>query len=223
VPATSARIPLTDRIFTRVGAQDNILAGESTFLVEMQEAANILNNATERSLILLDEVGRGTATFDGISIAWAIAEYLHQHIGAKTLFATHYHELTSLASTFPRVRNVQVEVREVGDTIVFTHRVVPGHSDHSFGIHVARMAGIPASVLTTANHVLAQLEGAQQQSRSSVDAPLATMSESAVGQLGMFEVRDDVIRARIAALDTNNLTPLQALQELNELKGMLDA
>jgi len=223
VPATSARVPLTDRIFTRVGAQDNILAGESTFLVEMQEAANILNNATERSLILLDEVGRGTATFDGISIAWAIAEYLHQNIGAKTLFATHYHELTSLASTFARVRNVQVEVREVGDTIVFTHRVIPGHSDHSFGIHVARMAGIPASVLTTANHVLAQLEGAQQQTRSSVEAPLAIPGDAAVGQLGMFEVRDDVIRARIAALDTNNLTPLQALQELNELKGMLDA
>ncbi|RPI67739.1 MAG: DNA mismatch repair protein MutS, partial [Ignavibacteriae bacterium] len=149
VPATRASIPLTDRIFTRVGAQDNIVAGESTFLVEMAEAANILNNATERSLILLDELGRGTATFDGISIAWAIAEYLHETIRAKTLFATHYHELTGLSDRFERVRNYQVEVRDVGDHILFTHKVVPGHTDHSFGIHVAQMAGLPSAVVQT--------------------------------------------------------------------------
>lgn len=225
VPATSARIPLTDRIFTRVGAQDNILAGESTFLVEMQEAANILNNATARSLILLDEVGRGTATFDGISIAWAIAEYLHEHVGAKTLFATHYHELTSLAATYPRIRNVQVEVREVDDSIVFTHRVVPGHSDHSFGIHVARMAGIPASVIATANVVLRRLEAGQEGTVGTSAAVRTTPQPQAdlMAQMQLFEVRDDSLRSAITALDIDTMTPLQALQKLQELKGQLDA
>ncbi|MCX6139703.1 MAG: DNA mismatch repair protein MutS, partial [Candidatus Kapabacteria bacterium] len=206
VPATSASIPLTDRIFTRVGAQDNIMAGESTFLVEMLESANILNNATDRSLILLDEVGRGTATFDGISIAWAIAEYLHEVVGAKTIFATHYHELTALANTFKRVENLQVEVREVGDEIVFTHRVIKGHSDHSFGIHVARMAGLPPAVLTTARSVLAQLESGQH---------------TPTGQISLFEVRDDELRDRVRQINVNNLTPLQAMQVLVELKDSI--
>jgi len=223
VPATSARIPLTDRIFTRVGAQDNILAGESTFLVEMQESANILNNATARSLILLDEVGRGTATFDGISIAWAIAEYLHEVTGAKTLFATHYHELTALADQFPRIHNHQVEVREVGDSIVFTHRVIPGHSDHSFGIHVARMAGLPPAVIGTARAVLDQLE---QGHHGPVDGGRAAAVErirlEEAGQLSMFEVRDDALRRKVQELDLDNMTPMQALKALSDLKGSLD-
>ena len=213
VPATSAEVPLTDRIFTRVGAQDNIVAGESTFLVEMQESANILNNATRKSLILLDEVGRGTATFDGISIAWAIAEYLHEVIGAKTIFATHYHELTALATQFSRVKNLQVEVREVGDEIVFTHRVVDGHSDHSFGIHVARMAGLPPSVLATARAVLVQLESGQH-------VPTEP-ARAGAGQISLFEVRDDGLRDRLRKLDVDNMTPLQAMQAIAELKGTL--
>lgn len=223
VPAASARIPRTDRIFTRVGAQDNIMAGESTFLVEMQEAANILHNATDRSLILLDEVGRGTATFDGISIAWAIAEYLHDTVGAKTIFATHYHELTSITETCPRVKNLQVEVREVGDTIVFTHRVTPGHSDHSFGIHVATMAGLPRSVVQRATQLLVSLEGEH------VQAPVLQRERqpsSSTGlttpQYSLFEVQDDALRSRIACLDLDAMTPLQALQTLAELKGQCD-
>jgi len=218
VPADSARIPRTDRIFTRVGAQDNIMAGESTFLVEMQEAANILHNATERSLILLDEVGRGTATFDGISIAWAIAEYLHNTVGAKTVFATHYHELTTITEQCVRVKNLQVEVREVGDTIVFTHRVVPGHSDHSFGIHVAKMAGLPRSVVERATHLLASLEsGATQPEVPRLERPVADTP-----QYSLFEVQDDALRRRIARLDLDTMTPMQALQTLAELKGQCD-
>lgn len=219
VPATSARIPRTDRIFTRVGAHDNLSAGESTFLVEMQEAANILHNATDRSLILLDEVGRGTATFDGISIAWAIAEYLHDTVGARTLFATHYHELTALADRFPRISNVKVEVKEVGDTIVFTHRVVPGSTDHSFGIHVARMAGLPPSVITTAKAMLGRLEHDHAH-----DADRLDIAGTAVpGQLSMFEVRDDVLRTTLRDLDLDTMTPLEALKMLSDLKGRLDA
>ncbi len=206
VPAASAHVPCTDRIFTRVGAQDNIMAGESTFLVEMQETANILNNATKRSLILLDEVGRGTATFDGISIAWALVEYLHNVVGAKTLFATHYHELASMADRLERIRNYQVEVREVAETIVFTHRVVPGHSDHSFGIHVARMAGLPPAVLARARSVLRDMENGREKP----------------DQLSMFELRDDTLRDRLRNIDTSNMTPLQALQELHALKESIN-
>jgi DNA mismatch repair protein MutS len=159
VPAKSATIGLTDRIFTRVGAQDNITAGESTFLVEMQEAANIVNNASQKSLILLDEVGRGTATFDGIAIAWAIAEYLHNRIGAKTLFATHYHEMTSITERLPRAHNYKADVQEVGKNIIFTRRVVAGTADHSFGIHVAEMAGLPKELTERARVVMRALEG----------------------------------------------------------------
>lgn len=212
VPATEALIPLTDRIFTRVGAQDNITAGESTFLVEMLESANILNNATEKSLILLDEVGRGTATFDGISIAWAIAEYLHQRIGAKTLFATHYHELTALADQFERVRNFKVDVKEVGSEILFTHKVIPGHSDHSFGIHVAKMAGLPKEVLQTAEQVLQQLEGGKH----AVAKPLSKDENNT--QITMFEVVDDVVRDLVKGIDVDNITPVEALKVLAELK-----
>lgn len=220
VPATSARIPLTDRIFTRVGAQDNLLAGESTFLVEMQESANILNNATQRSLILLDEVGRGTATFDGISIAWAIAEYLHEVVGAKTLFATHYHELTDLSKTFSRIANLQVQVEEVADSIVFTHRVVPGHSDHSFGIHVARMAGLPTRVVQRATAVLSAMEQGHRMNNSAsvkLDQGGEALAASA-GQISLFQIADDTLRDALRAIDVNNLTPFQALQVLKDLQ-----
>lgn len=223
VPALSARIPLTDRIFTRVGAQDNIVAGESTFLVEMAEAANILNNATSRSLILLDELGRGTATFDGISIAWAIAEYLHETVGAKTLFATHYHELTALADRFERIRNYQVEVKEVGDQILFTHKVIPGHTDHSFGIHVAQMAGLPPSVIHTARTVLQQLEtGTHDPARSARTPSVIRHDLERAGQLTMFEIKDDDLREKVRQIDINSMTPLDALKALAELKGTVN-
>jgi DNA mismatch repair protein MutS len=216
VPADRAFVPLTDRIFTRVGAQDNILAGESTFLVEMQESANILNNATERSLILLDEVGRGTATYDGISIAWAIAEYIHDTIGAKTMFATHYHELTQLTERCSRIENFQVEVQEFDNDIVFTHRVIPGHSDHSFGIHVAKMAGMPPAVLETARAVLRNMENDHDQQTH------ARLGATSSGQVSLFEVRDDLLRSRLAELDINNMTPMQALQTLMDIRKTLD-
>ncbi len=223
VPARSAQIPLTDRIFTRVGAQDNIVAGESTFLVEMAEAANILNNATVNSLILLDELGRGTATFDGISIAWAIAEYLHEVIGAKTLFATHYHELTALADRFERIRNYQVEVKEVGDQILFTHKVVTGHTDHSFGIHVAQMAGLPPTVVSTARTVLQQLEtGTHDPSRSARTPAVIRHDLERAGQLTMFEIKDDDLREKVRQIDINSMTPLEALRALAELKETLN-
>lgn len=222
VPAVQATIPITDRIFTRVGAQDNLLAGESTFLVEMQESANIVHNATSRSLILLDEVGRGTATFDGISIAWAIAEYLHEVVGAKTLFATHYHELTALAERFERIHNVKVEVVEQEGGLVFTHRVVPGSADHSFGIHVARMAGMPPAILRTAEVVLNQLEtGKHDPARSAHTSAVDRRMLESAGQLTMFEIRDDQLRKRVQDLDVNALTPLQALQTLADLKDSL--
>jgi DNA mismatch repair protein MutS len=216
VPCSSARVPMTDRIFTRVGAQDNILSGESTFLVEMHESANILHNATRRSLILLDEVGRGTATYDGISIAWAIAQYLHERVGAKTIFATHYHELTELADRFVRVRNVHVEVREVEDDIIFTHRVIPGHSDHSFGIHVARMAGMPAEVVSSSRQILKRLEE-MHQGAEPARAAAASVASMPVQPM-LFTVQDDELHRRIAALDIENMTPLQALQALHELR-----
>ncbi len=218
VPCTSARVPMTDRIFTRVGAQDNILSGESTFLVEMHESANILHNATRRSLILLDEVGRGTATYDGISIAWAIAQYLHDRVGAKTIFATHYHELTELSEQFARVRNVHVEVREVEDDIIFTHRVIPGHSDHSFGIHVARMAGMPSEVVASSRQILKRLEDLHQGADPARVVVASAAAASMQVQPMLFTVQDDELQRRIRALDIENMTPLQALQALHELR-----
>ncbi len=216
VPATSAHIGIVDRIFTRVGAQDNITAGESTFLVEMQEAANILNNATSKSLILLDEVGRGTATFDGISIAWAIAEYLHENTGAKTLFATHYHELNDLAGQFERICNYKVEVQEIGNSVIFTHRVLSGSSDHSFGIHVAQMAGLPASVIERATEILKDLE--QKGDKNIVVSTPLKADKKDDYQLSFFEIKDDALREKIRNLDLNQLTPMMALQTLGELQ-----
>lgn len=232
VPAKSAHIGLVDTIFTRVGAQDNITAGESTFLVEMQEAANILNNATRKSLILLDEVGRGTATFDGISIAWAIAEYLHEHIGARTLFATHYHELNELANRYTRIHNYKADVQEVGNTILFTRKIMLGSADHSFGIHVAEMAGLPAEVTVRAREIMLSLEQHSAQEFSPAEpalaAPVASKTAAhavpqqqhveSVPQMSLFEVRDDALRQKLLAVDVNSLTPMQALQLVEELQ-----
>lgn len=215
VPADSAHIGIVDRIFTRVGAQDNISAGESTFLVEMQEAANIMNNATSRSLLLLDEVGRGTATFDGISIAWAIAEHVHDITKSRMLFATHYHELTSLTDHLDHALNYKVEVKEVQDTILFTHKVVPGTSDHSFGIHVAQMAGLPPSIISRASALLKGMEGDKQH----LHIPQEDVhKERNAGQMSIFEIRDDALRRSLLDLDLNQLTPLQAFEHLLRLK-----
>ena len=227
VPAKSARFGKIDRIFTRVGAQDNITAGESTFLVEMQEAANILNNASEKSLILLDEVGRGTATFDGISIAWAISEYIHNNIGAKTLFATHYHELNDLAARYEHIANYRVEVLETAGTVIFSHNVKPGASDHSFGIYVARMAGLPYEVIERANLIMSSFEGENGSNESTNEIAAKTPDVSAIEtkkrdrineQLSIFEFRDDKLRDRLMDINVNNLTPVQALQVLSEMR-----
>ncbi len=218
VPAASAHIGLVDRIFTRVGASDNIAEGESTFLVEMQEAANIVHAATRRSLILLDEVGRGTSTFDGISIAWALSEYIHTRVGARTLFATHYHELNRLEQLLPGAKNVKVDVREYGDKVVFLHTVVDGYADHSYGIHVAQMAGLPREVTDRANEILRNLESSDLVvHRASADRVPADTS-----QLGLFEVKDDRLRDEIRMLDIQSMTPVQALQVLDELKRRIE-
>ena len=217
VPAASATIGLVDSIFTRVGASDNIASGESTFLVEMHEAAHIVNTATRRSLILLDEVGRGTSTFDGISIAWALTEYLHERIGARTLFATHYHELNELAELFSRIRNFKVDVREYDDRVVFLHTVTPGFADHSYGIQVAQMAGLPADLTERARAILQSLERSGltvhgTQGAGDGPPPGGNM------QLTLFEAQDDVLRRKIAALDIERMTPLEALSALAELQ-----
>jgi len=224
VPAKEARIGLVDRIFTRVGASDNISSGESTFLVEMQEAANILNNATDKSFILLDEIGRDNCTFDGISIAWSITEYLHDHpnINAKTLFATHYHELNEMAELFPRIKNYKVEVREYGDKVIFLHKVTPGGADHSYGIQVAQMAGLPQFVTSRAKEVLANLESKELTPYEVKKAKLAKLKNHDNLQISLFEMKDDSLRKEISDIPIDDLTPLQALNKLNELKRKLD-
>jgi DNA mismatch repair protein MutS len=216
VPAAAAVIGLVDRIYTRVGASDNIASGESTFLVEMHEAAHIVNTATARSLILLDEVGRGTSTFDGISIAWSLTEYLHDRVGARTLFATHYHELNELADLFPRVRNYKVDVREYGDRVVFLHKVKPGFADHSYGIEVARLAGLPDEVIARARTILRNLEG----SDLIVHGSHAGRVSRSDPQLTLFELKDDALRAALDAVDIERITPLEAMRLLAELKNL---
>ncbi len=222
VPAKRAKFGIVDRIFTRVGAQDNITSGESTFLVEMQEAANIINNATRRSLILLDEVGRGTATFDGISIAWAIAEYIHNEIKAKTLFATHYHELNDMAERYAGIKNYRVEVIEADGNVVFTHKVSSGGSDHSFVIHVAQMAGLPAKIIERANEIMKSFEGAANEPQSEHKPDISRIKTRQKGQshqqLSIFEFKDDALREKIKSIDVDNITPIEALKILNELK-----
>lgn len=220
VPAKSAHIGVVDKIYTRVGASDNIASGESTFLVEMHEAANIVNTATQRSLILLDEVGRGTSTFDGISIAWALTEYIHNRIGAKTLFATHYHELNELAELLPRVKNYKVDVREYGDKVIFLHKVVSGFADHSYGIQVAQMAGLPEEVTERAKKILRNLEGSELTVHGEVNGSRKTKGRIAPAevQMTLFEMRDDSLREELRKIDIDKLTPLEALQKLAELK-----
>ena len=220
VPAKSAKIGIVDRIFTRVGASDNITSGESTFLVEMQEAANIINNATSRSLIILDEIGRGTSTFDGISIAWAITEYLHENseISAKTLFATHYHELNEMAEIFPRIRNYKVEVREYDDKVIFLHKVNPGRADHSYGIQVAQMAGLPIFITNRAKEILQNLESKELTPYEVKKEKLKKMKQETDNQISLFEIKDDKLRNEISEIEINNLTPMEALNKLSELK-----
>ncbi|MGD0037150.1 MAG: DNA mismatch repair protein MutS [Bacteroidota bacterium] len=222
VPAASAHIGIVDRIYTRVGASDNIASGESTFLVEMHEAANIVNTATERSLILLDEIGRGTSTFDGISIAWALTEYLHERIGAKTLFATHYHELNELADVFTRIKNYKVDVREYGDKVIFLHKVMPGFADHSYGIQVAQMAGLPEEVTERAKQVLKNLESSELVVRTKEKKMGKGENRDEEVQLAMFEVKDDKLRAELLNLDIEHMTPLEAMQTLAALKSKLE-
>ncbi|MFS4471963.1 DNA mismatch repair protein MutS [Chryseobacterium sp. T20] len=223
VPAKHAEIGLLDKIFTRVGATDNISAGESTFMVEMNEAANILNNISERSLILLDEIGRGTSTYDGVSIAWAIAEYLHQQpTQAKTLFATHYHELNEMTVNFERVKNFHVSIQENKGNIIFLRKLVPGGSEHSFGIHVAKLAGMPAKVVNRANEILKTLEASRTQGSSSSETIKRVTEENM--QLSFFQLDDPVlenIREELTKIDINTLTPIEALMKLNSIKKMI--
>ena len=234
VPAKAAHIGIVDKIFTRVGASDNLSEGESTFMVEMLESASILNNISDRSLVLLDEIGRGTSTYDGISIAWAMVEYLHNNAqgSAKTLFATHYHELNELENMLPRVKNYHVTGKEVDKTIVFLRKLVRGGTEHSFGIHVARMSGMPRSVVSRAEAILSNLEkvygsgeivpsGAiKQRGKKRPISEVATETKDNI-QLSMFQLDDPVlvaIRDQIKGLDINSLTPLEALNKLNEIK-----
>ena len=225
VPAESARIGIVDKIFTRVGASDNISLGESTFMVEMTEAANILNNLTRRSLVLFDELGRGTSTYDGISIAWAIVEYIHENPNApaRTLFATHYHELNEMASKFSRIRNFNVSVKELNGQVVFLRKLVEGGSEHSFGIHVARLAGMPTSIVKRAEVILKQLE--QTMDHENLGKGLAAAPESGEGvQLSFFKLDDPVltaIRDELLGLDINALTPLEALNKLNNIQSLI--
>ncbi|WP_272972601.1 DNA mismatch repair protein MutS [Croceibacter atlanticus] len=222
VPAKAAKIGLVDKIFTRVGASDNISMGESTFMVEMNETASILNNLSDRSLVLLDEIGRGTSTYDGISIAWAISEYLHEHPAkAKTLFATHYHELNEMTETFERIKNYNVSVKELKDNVLFLRKLVPGGSEHSFGIHVAKMAGMPQQVLHRANKILKKLEKSHSSEELSGQIKKATEQEP---QLSFFKLDDPLledIKQEIILVDINTLTPVEALMKLNEIKRML--
>ena len=226
VPAESAHIGLVDKIFTRVGASDNISVGESTFMVEMNEASDILNNISSRSLVLFDELGRGTSTYDGISIAWAIVEYIHEHPKAKarTLFATHYHELNEMEKSFKRIKNYNVSVKEVDNKVIFLRKLERGGSEHSFGIHVAKMAGMPKSIVKRANEILKQLESDNRQQGIS-GKPLAEVSENRGGmQLSFFQLDDPILcqmRDDILHLDVNNLTPIEALNKLNDIKKIV--
>ena len=227
VPAESARIGVVDKIFTRVGASDNLSLGESTFMVEMTEAADILNNVSPHSLVLFDELGRGTSTYDGISIAWAIVEYLHEneHAHARTLFATHYHELNEMEKHFPRIKNYNVSVKEVDGKVIFLRKLVPGGSEHSFGIHVAEIAGMPRSIVKRANTVLKQLEAEGSEVGAAGKPKMENIADKKDGvQLNIFQLDDPVlsqVRDEILGLDINNLTPVEALNKLNDIKKIV--
>ena len=227
VPARSVRMGVVDKVFTRVGASDNLSAGESTFMVEMNETASILHNLSDRSLVLLDEIGRGTSTYDGISIAWAIAEFLHEHpkFRAKTLFATHYHELNRMADRFPRIHNANVSVRQQDGKVLFLRKLVPGGSEHSFGIHVAKLAGMPAALVRRAEEVLTGLESQSGGRQGGADAakgkePLTMDGEDGM-QLSFFQLDDPVledIKEDLLDLDIDRLTPVEALMKLHEIR-----
>jgi DNA mismatch repair protein MutS len=224
VPAQTANIPLTDKIFTRVGASDNLSGGESTFMVEMNETASIINNITSRSLILLDEIGRGTSTYDGISIAWSIVEYLHQSSYApKTLFATHYHELNELENKFPRIKNYHVTNKEVGNKIIFLRKLAPGGSTHSFGIHVAKMAGMPPALIQRANEILKHLEEKHVDDSTPLTEQVKNINTQKL-QLSIFDAHSetfDEIRRMLEGMDINRLTPVEALLKLSEIKNVI--
>ncbi|MGQ0649599.1 MAG: MutS-related protein, partial [Gemmatimonadaceae bacterium] len=222
VPATRARVGIVDRLFTRVGASDNLVRGQSTFMVEMAETSAILHTATRRSLVLLDEIGRGTSTYDGVSIAWAVSEHLHDHVGCKTVFATHYHELTQLAEELPALRNFNVAVREVGDQVLFLHRLQPGGADRSYGIEVGRLAGLPDGVIARAREVLRSLEGehlaaALQAGEARHRGGQARAKAPAPAQLALFTLEPHPVIIRLRDLDPNAMTPLEALRMLDEL------
>lgn len=224
VPAQSARIGIVDKVFTRVGASDNISLGESTFMVEMNEAAYILNNISERSLVLFDELGRGTSTYDGISIAWAIVEHIHENERgkAKTLFATHYHELNEMEKEFKRIVNYNVSVKEVDNKVVFLRKLIRGGSEHSFGIHVAKMAGMPRNIVSRADDILKELEKGSE--NRDISKPIPSAFKAGGMQLSLYQLDDPVlsnIRSEILGLDINNLTPVEALNKLNEIKKIL--
>jgi DNA mismatch repair protein MutS len=231
VPADSANIGLVDKVFTRVGASDNISSGESTFMVEMNETASILNNISERSLIILDEIGRGTSTYDGISIAWAIAEFLHEHPKAKckTLFATHYHELNEMSKRFDRIKNYNVSVKEIAHKILFLRKLVPGGSEHSFGIHVAKMAGMPPFVVQRAEQVLKDLETShadvgETKTVANKQKTKQKLQQTNNMQLSFFQLNDPVleqIHDELISIDINTLTPVEALMKLNGIKKLI--
>jgi DNA mismatch repair protein MutS len=222
VPASRARLGIVDRLFTRVGASDNLVRGQSTFMVEMAETSAILHTATRRSLVLLDEIGRGTSTYDGVSIAWAVSEHLHDAVGCKTVFATHYHELTQLAEELPALRNFNVAVREVGDQVLFLHRLQPGGADRSYGIEVGRLAGLPEGVIARARDVLRSLEGEQLAAalqvrggrRKESRSPKAEVAHS---QLALFTIGPHPVVVRLREVDPNAMTPLEAIRLLDEL------
>jgi DNA mismatch repair protein MutS len=224
VPASAARIPLTDKIFTRVGASDNLSGGESTFMVEMNETASIINNLSTRSLVLLDEIGRGTSTYDGISIAWSIAEYLHDSpFKPKTLFATHYHELNELENRFSRIKNYHITNKEVGNKVIFLRKLAPGGSTHSFGIHVARMAGMPPVLIKRANEMLQQLEERRDNGKTTTTESIKAISGNPFSkvQLNIFDAHSvtfEEIRLLLESVDINRLTPVEALLKLQEIK-----
>ncbi len=225
VPAESAKIGIVDKIFTRVGASDNISSGESTFMVEMNETSSILNNISNRSLILLDEIGRGTSTYDGISIAWAIAEFLHEHrlFKAKVLFATHYHELNEMASSFNRIKNYHISIKEVNNQVIFLRKLIPGGSEHSFGIHVARMAGMPPKVVERAKELLLVLEKTHSSDELKKQAKKIKHQHDQF-QLSFIQLDDPLlqqIKEDILNTDINTLTPVEALMKLNEIKKLL--
>ena len=217
VPADNAEIGLVDRVFTRVGALDNLAQGQSTFLVEMVETSNILHNASERSLILLDEVGRGTSTFDGLSIAWAVVEYINENVMARTIFATHYHELTGMSEIYPKVHNYQVAVKKWEDKVIFLHQIIPGGCDDSYGIEVAKLAGVPKKVIMRGNQILKLLESGKF-NRSELGKGLYKEKI----QPTLFDQKPSLIEEKIKALEIDNLTPLAALNILKDFKEELD-